>query len=391
MSVLQDCHTVEDFAALARRRLPDYAYDFIAGGAGRELALARNQHSLDQIALVPRLGQQVQHPDLSLRCLGQNFALPFGIAPLGLCGLVHPQADLMLARCAQRLRMPYILSSTSNLPLAQLSQALGEAPWFQFYAPQAPQAAAQALARAEQHGCPVLIVTADVAAPGKRLRDVRHRLQMPLRWNARLLAATLKHPLWAWRRLRAGAISFPNLAMPEEDCRTWPLQRLMAWQTGGALDWDALAQIRARWPRKLVLKGVLCAQDALRARALGFDAVYLSNHGGRQLDAAPAPVQMLPGIAAQGLPAAELLLDSGIRSGEDIAKALALGAGAIFLGRPFLYALAAGGEAAVERLVELLRQDLARSMALLGIPSAQQAGEWRTQEGGAVYNWRTAT
>ncbi len=377
MSLFADFHTVDDFRQRARRRLPRYAFDFIDGGAGSERALARNATAFARVELVPRLGACHAQQDLSVDCMGQRFEVPFGIAPLGLCGLVHPQADQMLARVAARCGVPFVLSATSNTPLEQIADALGQAPWFQFYAPKSTSAANSLLDRAERAGCPVLVVTADVAAPGKRLRDLRHGLKLPLRPSLGNIVTTLCHPHWAARRVLAGPITFPNLAMPDEDQAALSFSSLMAWQTGGTLDWATLARIRERWPRKLILKGVLAAEDAQQALGLGFDAVVVSNHGGRQFDSAPAPLSMLPAMSASGIPAASLLLDSGVRSGEDIVKAIAMGAGMVFLGRPFLFALASGGEAAVEHLIALLKQDVARAMSLLGMVSVAQAGQWR--------------
>lgn len=376
MPTLADFYTVDDFRRQARRSLPRYAFDFIDGGAGTERALSRNEAAFAGVELVPRLGAKLGELDLSVSRLGQRFDVPFGIAPLGLCGLVHPEADLMLARVAARCRLPFVLSATSNTPLEQICRELGRAPWFQFYTPKSPAAATALLDRADHAGCPVLVVTADVAAPGKRLRDLRHGLQLPLRPSLRNILMTIPHPRWALRRLMSGPVSFPNLASPRDDEASLPFSALMAWQTGGVLDWDTLARLRERWPRQLVLKGVLAPQDVCRARQLGFDAVVVSNHGGRQFDAAPAPIAMMPAMRRAGIPPEALMLDSGVRSGEDIVKALAFGAGMVFLGRPFLFALASGGEAGVERLISLLRQDVARAMSLLGMVSIAQAGHW---------------
>jgi isopentenyl diphosphate isomerase/L-lactate dehydrogenase-like FMN-dependent dehydrogenase len=376
MATLTDFHTVDDFRRRARRSLPGYVFDFIEGGAGAERARARNETAFAEVELVPRLGARSAELDLSTHCLGQPFDTPVGIAPLGLGGLVHPEADLMLARVAARCRIPFVLSATSNTPIERICRELGSAPWFQFYAPRSPVAAAALLDRADGAGCPVLVVTADVAAPGKRLRDLRNGLQLPLRPSLRNLSMTLRHPRWALRRLAAGPIAFPNLASPGNDEASLPFSAVMAWQTGGALDWHALARLRERWPRQLVLKGVLAPQDAQRARQIGYDAVVVSNHGGRQFDAAPAPIAMLPLMRQAGVTPDVLMLDSGVRSGEDVVKALALGAGMVFLGRPFLFALASGGEAGVERLVSLLREDVARAMSLLGMTSLAQAGHW---------------
>jgi isopentenyl diphosphate isomerase/L-lactate dehydrogenase-like FMN-dependent dehydrogenase len=362
----KNIHAVADFRDAARRRLPRFAFDFVDGGAGRESARWRNEQAFRDICLTPRIGIDTSAVSLETTLFGQNFAAPFGVAPLGLCGIVHPEADLQIARIAARYRLPYIASTTASAAVEDVAQACGVAPWFQLYASKAQHLTERLIDRVERLGCPVLVVTVDTAAPGRRVRDLRNGLQLPFRPTLAHAYQALKHPLWTTRRLAAGSVSFPNIDSGCDEAKSLKFSELMALQTGGVLDWAALGRLRQRWPRTMLLKGVLSAADASRARALGVDGVIVSSHGGRQLDCAPAPIDILPEFAAAGLPPDFLLLDSGVRSGEDILKVIARGGSFAFLGRPFLFALAAAGERGVERVVEILMEELACAMRMMG-------------------------
>ncbi len=368
-------YTAAALRARAKQRLPRLAFDFVDGGAGQELALHRNTAAFEELTLTPRIGNDPSQLSLQTELLGMQFAAPFGIAPMGLCGLIHPRADLCFAKAAAQCNLPYILSATASTSIEEITSACGSAPWFQLYTPKSAVHTEQLLTRVERAGAPVLIITLDTAAPGLRLRDLRNGLRVPFTPSASNLLDIARHPAWLVRRLMAGQLHFPNLPQPEDDMRNCTFQELVEWQTGGILDWATLQRIRAMWPRKILLKGVLCASDAMRAAAMGFDGVIVSNHGGRQLDAAPAPLKALSQFVAQGMGPQFLSMDSGIRSGEDIVKSLACGAGFGFVGRPFLYAIAAHGEAGVSQLIEVLIGEIRRSMKLLGVNSPHQLGK----------------
>lgn len=369
MSKLSTIHTTADFRRHARKRLPRFVFDFVDGGAGFESALARNERAFGQFQVTPRIGINPEHVDTTATLFGEQYAAPYGIAPLGLCGLVHPRADIQLALTAAKFKLPYIVSATASTSVEEIAEATGSAPWFQLYAPKSSARLEQLIQRVDQLGCPVLVITVDTAAPGKRVRDLRNGLRIPYRPSLYSLFEAARHPLWSFRRISAGGISFPNLATPENLQGPLPFSELMSWQTGGSLDWEVLHRIRQQWRRKLVLKGVLSAADAKHAQGLGIDAVIISNHGGRQLDCAPSPISVLGDFVAKGLTPDFLMMDSGIRCGEDIIKTLALGAGFAFVGRPFLYALAAGGVAGAEHLIGLLMQELRSAMRLTGASS----------------------
>lgn len=361
---------VETLRRIARKRLPRFAFDFIDGGAQRETALARNRHALDQVHLLPKVLTGATVRDQSVQLLGQSFASPFGIAPIGMANLVAPGTDLALARAAERAGIAYTLSTAGTTALETIARAAPHG-WFQLYVGRDAAITDDLIRRADEAGYTALIVTADVPAPGKRLRDLRNRFTLPLRPTPRMALDVLGHPRWAWAMATGGAPRFANLeAYSSPGSSTSSLAELMAAQSSARLDWQLLARIRERWPRALILKGVLRPEDAKQAADMGVDAIGISNHGGRQLDAAPAPIEMLPALRAAVGPTVPLIVDGGLWSGEDVARCLALGANFALFGRAFLYAVAAlgpaGGPAA---LIASLRDDLDRAMTQLGCAS----------------------
>ena len=360
-------HQVDALRERARRRLPRFAFDFIDGGALTESALGRNRAALDAVRLAPRILTGNEHRSLATRLLDQDFAAPFGIPPIGMANLIAPGTDVALARAAQEAGLPYALSTAGTTALETIA-GIAPSAWFQLYVGRDPAIADDLLLRAERAGFPALIVTADMPAPGKRLRDLKNRFTLPLRPGPAMALGVATHPRWALGMARGGAPRFANLeTYSDPGTSTQSLAELMAGQSSARLNWDVLASIRDRWPRQLILKGVLRPDDAVHATALGVDAIIVSNHGGRQLDAAPAPIEALPTIRAAVGPSLPLLLDGGIRTGEDIARALISGANLVLLGRPFLYAVAALGlDKGPSHLIGLLRDELDRAMAMLG-------------------------
>lgn len=375
MRKLDKIHCIDDFRHRARANLPRFAFEFIDGGSGIESALTRNEAEYQKIQLIPRVGKDLRNLHTETEVFGKSYSLPIGIAPIGLCGIVHPKADIQLAKIAKKYRLPYIASTTSNTSIEDIAEAIGEAPWFQLYASKSTEKTTDLIQRVKNIGSQVLVVTVDTACPGKRLRDLRNRLTVPFRPSVLSVLDVAKHPLWVYRRLLAGKINFPNLPSLNNEEYNGTLSELMAWQTGGGLDWDALRELREIWPRKMVLKGILSPEDAKIAISIGVDAVIVSNHGGRQLDCAPAPIEQLPEFIAQGLERDFLFVDSGVRSGEDVAKALALGANFTFLGRPFIFALAAAGSEGGERLISILRDEVRIAMSLLGATTTSALSE----------------
>ena len=359
-------HDFQQLRYLARRRLPRFAFDFIDGGAGREAALERNVRAFAEAEIVADPLHVAGADDTACSVLGQRCAAPFGIAPMGGLGLLGADADVAIARAAAACGVPHVLSAVANTALETVADAARRAPWLQLYCPQDRALLFSLIDRARAVGCPVLVLTIDMPAVGKRLRDLRNGTTIPFRWRWKTLLDAASRPRWSLAQLRRGPLEFPNLHAEAGDS---DLATLMTRQTGGRIDWELVAALRDRWPGALLIKGVQCVALAARARRLGCDGVIVSNHGGRQLDAALAPLHSVGDVA--GLMGDSLTaIDSGLRNGEDLLKARLAGAAIGFFGRPVAYAYAAGGESAVTALLRALRAEYACARAQAGEGSA---------------------
>ena len=361
--------SIEDLRRLARRRLPRLVFEFIDGGAEDELTLADNRVAFERLRLVPRVLIDVSAPGLSAEILGRASAAPFVIAPMGSCTLAWPGADLALARAAAAHGIPFVLSTMATIGIEQLAEAVPGRLWFQLYVLRHPEANASLVARADAAGYEALVVTVDLPAGGKRERDLRNGIAIPLRMRGRHLIEGATHPRWALGMLRGGFPEFVNVrGLLGDESAGLTIAARVGQNLDAAFDFDDLARLRERWPRKLVVKGVLHAGDAARMASLGVDAVWVSNHGGRQLDGAVASADALPRVVEALQGRAEVLIDSGVRRGVDALKARALGACAVGIGRAALFGAAAGGEAGVRRALEILTGELTLAMKLAGTP-----------------------
>ncbi|MES2825585.1 MAG: alpha-hydroxy acid oxidase [Pseudomonadota bacterium] len=365
-------YSSSDFVKPAKRNLPKFVFDFIDGGSGDEEAVQANVNSFKKIKLIPFVRFASGNTNLSSQVLGLNYSAPFGVAPLGLCGLVDPNAEITLAKVASKYNVPYVISAASNQSISSIVKATGIPPWFQLYIPKATAQLDNLLKKAERNSCPVLVVTVDTPVPGRRLRDLHNGLKLPYKLNFANVIEAIKHPLWTKNRLLAGNIAFPNFDDLVNENPNLTFRDLMSLQTGGDLDWNVILKIRQEWKGKLVLKGVLSAFDAMHAQKLGVDAVIISNHGGRQLNSAPAPITIVPSLLNAGLKKEFLMLDGGVRTGDNIVSSLACGANFVFMGRVFLYALAANGEKGVESLFDIIFSELTVSLKLLGVGSPSE-------------------
>ena len=361
----------EDFRAQARRRIPRLAFDYLDGGSGSEIALRESVDALDRIRFLPRALVNVDRIDVSKELFGRRYAVPFGVAPIGLAGLIWPGADRMLWETALAGDMPYVMSTAATTALeTAVSETKGKA-WFQLYVAKDEAVADDLVDRANALGVEVLFVTVDVPVPGRRLRDMRNGLALPLRPSARLAADLATHPAWCAALARSGSPRLANIQRYADPAATaGQLAAFMATQSSGRLDWDVLRHIRERWPRKLVVKGIVAPEDAVRARDAGCDGIVVSTHGGRQLASTISSIDALPAVRAAVGPEFPVLLDSGVRSGEHVAKALALGADFVLMGRLPLMAIAGGGAEGLRTAFAMAKDDLARTLALLGVASA---------------------
>ena len=352
------CST-SDARKYARRRLPRMIFDYIDGGAGDDLACARNVDAIDAIRLLPRVLVNVENRRYRKQLLGQTWNLPFGIAPMGMCNLSWPRADAMLAKAAKRYGIPVVLSTMASSSIEATAERAGEHAWFQLYVGESEEVAFHLIERAETVGYTNLILTADLPVIGARPREERNGFRSPLRIGPRQFLDFALHPQWSLLTLRDGIPKLANVNVPGGKVFKRNEER-------GRLDWDFLARLRDHWPGNLIVKGVLSCEDSVRIRDAGADAVYVSNHGGRQLDSAPSAIEVLASIRQAVGPDFPLLFDSGVRNGEAVIKALALGADFVFMGRPFLYAMSANGYAGLTELIELLKSQVDLGMAQIG-------------------------
>lgn len=360
--------SLQDFEHAARRRLPRSVFGFVAGGAEDARSLRANRDAFDDFALRPRVLIDVSKRSQAISLFGRRYASPFGIPPMGASALCWFEADLSLARAACAADVPFILSAPSAVPLERV---IREAPgaWYQAYLPAGRERIASLLDRVRAAGFEVLVVTLDVPVGANRENNLRNGFNMPVRLNARLALDGLLHPRWlfgtlARTLLRSGIPRFENFGAERGG---WIISTPPGGQHAGrdALSWADLAWIREAWKGRLVLKGVLRPDDTRRAAGAGVDGIIVSNHGGRQLDGAIAPLRALPGVveAAGGV---AVMMDGGILRGTDVIKALALGARCVFAGRPMLFGAAVAGEAGVGHAIAILREEIDRDLALLG-------------------------
>jgi L-lactate dehydrogenase (cytochrome) len=362
---LRRCHSIEDLRRLAARRLPKAIFDFVDGAADDEVVLRRNREAFKQAILTPRQLRGNGEPDLRARLLGTESSLPLAIGPCGQNRLLHPAGEPAIARAAARAGIPYAVPSMGSATMEEIAAATSGPVWFQLYLWRDRALGAELIRRAAAAGYGALVVTIDTPVSGSRTRDLANGLTIPPKLNWRGTVDAALHPRWAGRFLAAEMPTFANVARPGES--TISTMNYVGSQFDPDASWDSVGSLIGEWDGPVVIKGVLSAADARRAVEIGADAVVVSNHGGRQFGRAPATLEVLPEVVEEIGGEAEVFLDSGITRGTDIAAALALGADACLIGRASLFGLAAGGEAGVSRALELLAEDLRRSMILLGV------------------------
>ncbi len=370
MAVLDRIASIDDLRRLARRRLPRFAFDFIDGGAEDERNLKENRRAFQDIEITPRYLVDVSSPRTEVSLWEATYSAPIGIAPMGFFNMAWPGADLMAARLAAEVRIPYVISAASSTPLEELADAADGMAWFQIYVATDPSLTDSLLNRARAASCEVLVVTVDVTQAGKRDRDIHNGLQMPFRLTPRIMLDLALHPTWSLGTLLAGAPGFANFsAVGGKYVGSITLPEIQRSLVSNTLDWDDLKRLRDQWGGRLVVKGLMHPEDARKAAGLGCDAVQVSNHGGRQADFAPAAVTALPAVrSAIGSPT-KVFVDSGIRRGTDVVRGKALGADFAFAGRPFAYGAAACGMAGIRKAFDLLQLELSRTLGQMGCPA----------------------
>jgi L-lactate dehydrogenase (cytochrome) len=359
--------SVDDLRRAARDYLPRMVFDFVDGGAEREITLRANTADFETLRFAPRVLTDVSQVELGTTLLGEPIALPLAIAPMGLCGLVRPQGELALARAAKAAGIPMALSTAASHSLEAVMDAAPGNLWFQLYIFRDREFAKSLVQRARAAGYRALVVTVDLTRGGKREKDIHNGFTVPPRFTRRTALDLARHPRWLWRMAPHRGQTLGNLVgWGGQDSDVVALSTFMNTQIDPSITWADLDWLRAQWDLPLLVKGILHPDDAREALARGADGIIVSNHGGRQLDGAPSTIRALPAIADAVGGAAEIVLDSGVRRGADILKALALGARACLIGKAALYGLPAGGEAGVTRVLAILRQELDVAMALTG-------------------------
>jgi isopentenyl diphosphate isomerase/L-lactate dehydrogenase-like FMN-dependent dehydrogenase len=383
---LERAVTVTDLAALAQQRIPGFAFDFLDSGAGDDAGVQRNARAFAQVLLKPRYlrGLNAQKVNTTTELFGQAYAWPFGIAPTGMNQLIWPSADRDLGLLAAQTGIPVVNSTLATLSVEKLAALAPTQTWFQLYTRNAADLNRELLRKAWEAGVKVLVVTADLPSAPNRNRDARNGFGVAsFRMSPRVVASALRHPAWLWHLLRQGRLSFENLSHLVGTGSGNPVLAALGQQTKQDLGWSDLDELRKDWPGHLVIKGILDANDARQCVERGADGIWVSNHGGRQLESAPAALDCLVAVVDEVGSHAKVLFDSGVRSGEDVVKALALGADFVFSGRSFLYGCAAAGALGAQKVCNLYTRDIARTLAQIGCASvAELDRSWVGEESG---------
>ncbi|QQS11430.1 MAG: alpha-hydroxy-acid oxidizing protein [Rhodospirillales bacterium] len=365
----------EDLRKLARRRLPKICYDFIEGGVEDEIGLDTNVAAFEALRLVPKYLVDVSTRDQTTTLFGRAYSGPYGIAPTGLAGLFRRGADLMLAEAARDANVPFIMSGSSTASIEDLGKLAPEHGWYQLYTAKDKSISEDMIRRADAAGLSTLVVTVDVPVSSNRERNARNGFGRPLKLSLGTKLEALRHPAWMLEFLRHGTPMFSNWQpYAPKGASADEVADFASKQTPAVLTWKDIENFRRLWPRNFVLKGIMHPDDARRAALSGVDGIMVSNHGARQLDRAPAPVEVLPAIRDAVGDKTTLMLDSGVRRGADALAALCLGAKFVFLGRPTLYGAAAGGTAGAARALGIMRREVDIAMAQMGAPDIASLG-----------------
>lgn len=358
---------IADLREKARSRLPRAIFDYADRGSYDEITLRANRVDLAALRFRQRVMVDVSTRVLETTILGESVALPVGIAPTGLAGLFHIDGEIHGARAAQAFGIPFCLSTMSICSIEDVRAAVDKPFWFQLYVMRDRAFSRSLIERAIAAQCSALVLTVDLQVQGQRHRDIKNGLRVPPRLTAGNLFDLVTKPAWVLSMLRSKRRTFGNLAGQIKGANNLDtLSRWISEQFDPSLSWKDIEWVRTMWPNKLIVKGIMDADDARNAVAAGADAIVVSNHGGRQLDGAPSSISILPEIVRAVSERAEIMFDGGVQSGQDVLKALALGARACLIGKSFLYALAAGGEQGVLVALQILSRELATSMALVG-------------------------
>ncbi len=366
---------IADLRLMAKRRLPRAVFDFFDGGAEDETTLAGNREAFERRRLLPKVLVDVHAVDTGVELFGIRANLPMAIAPTGAVGAGRNGADVMLARAARAAGIPYTLATPATATIEEIADKAGGRLWFQLYLLKNREFRSRLVRRAKAAGYEALVVTVDLTTGGKRERDLRNDFTAPFKPNWRNSRDMIFKPAWLLDIARHGVPQMKNLeGMVQGSPRLADVAASVGRELDASFDWDDLNKLRDSWPRKLLLKGIVRPEDALRAAAAGCDGIVVSNHGGRQLDGAIATLDALPAVARAAGKKLTILLDGGVRRGVDLLKARALGAQGVLTGRATLFGVMAGGEAGAARAIEILAGEYERAMMLCGVARTADIG-----------------
>ena len=355
-------HTIDDAIRLSKKRLPKLVFDFIDGASGDDKLAEINSKALDQIRLEPKVFRNVENRNLSKKIFDFHFDYPFGFAPMGMTNLSWPDADKMIAKESAYNNIPTCVSMASSTTLEDMFTFSEGHSWMQIYIFQSEEFIMELLKRAESIGYKVLILTVDVPILSRRARDDRNGFGYPFKIGPKQFLDFALHPQWSLTTLFKGAPQPMNYVTSKSGDQIFRRK-----ESRGATDWNTLKRVRDAWKGKLIIKGVMNSEDALKIKEAGADAIQVSNHGGRQLDSATASINALPLIRKALGDDFPILFDSGIRSGSDILRALALGANFVMFGRPLMYAIGADGARGLRRIINLIKEELSTNLGLVGL------------------------
>lgn len=368
-------HCIADLRAQARKRVPRAFFDYVEAGSYAEQTLRVNCEDFGRVRLRQRVMVDVSVCDTSVTVLGEPLTLPMALAPIGMCGLQYGNGEIVACRAAHAAGIQFTLSTMSICSIEDVAAAVRKPFWFQLYVMKDRGFVRSLIERAAAAGCSALVLTVDLPMMGQRHADLRNGLSVPPSLRLRSLVDMLAHPRWLGSVARSRRWTFGNLQGYVKGIDgVVSLAQWVGSQFDSSLNWNDVAWIRSLWPGPLIIKGVLDPEDARAAARVGADAVVVSNHGGRQLDGAQSSIAALPGISDAIGGEVEVLLDSGVRSGQDVLRALALGARAVLIGRAYVYGLGAAGEAGVARAIGLIRRELEVTMALTGVDRVSSIG-----------------
>ena len=363
---------ITDLKKRAKRRIPKFAFDYIEGGCNSELAIKNNREALDDVFLRPEYMQSYSKPELGTELFGKMYSAPFGIAPLGLTGLVWPDASAMHARAALKENIPFVLSTVSTISIEDAAKNAKDNFWFQLYPPADEEILDDMLDRLRKVGCENLVVTVDVPTPSRRISAIKSGLAVPPKITLKSVLESAIRPQWSLATVLAGLPQFATLRPYIKDAKNIEdIATFIRVTLRDVVDENSLKSLRQKWQGNLIVKGISHVDDAIAVKDLGADGIIVSNHGGRQLDASLPPAETLAEIIDSVGAELTVMADSGVETGVDIARYLALGAECVFAGRAFLYGVAAHGEQGAEHSIDLLKDELEQVMSQVhcGMPA----------------------